>query len=55
MKSIFEHKNNTSEYLLDTAEIKKELEGVPINAPEVIRFIKKDISVWLNSIKHMIK
>jgi hypothetical protein len=52
---VFEHKKNTSEYLLDTAEIKKELEGVPINAPEVIRFIKKDINVWLNSIKHMIK
>lgn len=52
---VYEHKNNTSEYLLDTAEIKKELEGVPINAPEVIRFIKKDISVWINSIKHMIK
>ncbi len=52
---VFEHKKNTSEYLLDTAEIKKELEGVPINAPEVIRFIKKDINVWLNYIKHMIK
>ena len=52
---VFEHKKNTSEYLLDTAEIKKELEGVPINAPAVIRFIKKDINVWLNSIKHMIK
>lgn len=51
---IFEHKVNDSEYTLNTAEIKKELDGVPINTPEVIRIIKDDISAWLNTRTNMI-
>ena len=51
----FEHIKNNHSYLLDTAEIKKELDGIPINSPEVISIIKKDINIWLKSIKHMIK
>ncbi|MCK5504889.1 MAG: ATP-binding protein [Thermodesulfovibrionia bacterium] len=46
---LFEHKKNDKSYTLDTAEIKKELDGVPVNTPEVIRIIKDDINTWLNS------
>ncbi|MDH4027716.1 MAG: ATP-binding protein [Nitrospirota bacterium] len=46
---LYEHRRNDDTYTLDTAELKKELEGVPVNSPEVINFIKNDISAWLNS------
>jgi hypothetical protein len=52
---LFEHKKNDNLYTLDTAEIKNELDGVPINTPEVIRIIKDDISAWLNSTDNMIE
>ncbi len=52
---VFEHKINASEYLLDTAEIKKELDGVPINTPGVIKAIENDLKEWLNSTELMIK
>lgn len=52
---IFEHKKNGKTYILDTAYIKKELDGVPINTPDVIRIIKDDISAWLNQVNNMIK
>lgn len=52
---LFEHRKNDKVYTLDTAEIKKELDGVPINTPEVIRIIKDDISTWLNSTANMIE
>ncbi len=52
---IFEHIKDEKTYVLDTAYIKKELDGVPINAPEVIRIIKDDISAWLNQVNNMIE
>jgi anti-sigma regulatory factor (Ser/Thr protein kinase) len=52
---LFEHRRNDDTYLLDTAEIKKELDGVPINNPEVIKIIKNDISAWLNDTNNMIQ
>ena len=52
---LFEHKKNDDSYTLDTAEIKKELDGVPINTPEVINIIKDDISTWLNDTDNMIE
>ena len=45
----FEHKKNDNLYTLDTAEIKKDLDGVSINNPEVMKIIKNDINAWLNS------
>ncbi len=50
---LFEHKKNDKVYTLDTAEMKKELDGIPINNPEVIKIIKNDISAWLNSINNV--
>jgi hypothetical protein len=52
---FFEHKKNEKLYTLDTAEMKKELDGIPINNPEVIKIIKNDISAWLNSTDNMIE
>jgi hypothetical protein len=52
---LLEHKKNDNSYTLDTAAIKNELDGVPINTPEVIRIIKDDISAWLNSTDNMIE
>ena len=52
---LYEHKKNDKLYTLDTAEMKKDLDGIPINNPEVIKFIKNDISTWLNSTDNMIE
>ena len=52
---LFEHRKNSRVYTLDTAELKQELDGVPINTPEVIKIIKDDISAWLNNINNMIE
>ncbi|GBE03344.1 MAG TPA: ATP-binding protein [Nitrospirae bacterium] len=50
---LFEHKKNDKLYTLDTVEMKKDLDGIPINNPEVIKIIKNDISAWLNSINNV--
>ncbi|HDH04976.1 MAG TPA: ATP-binding protein [Nitrospirae bacterium] len=52
---ILEHKKDGHSYILDTAEIKKEIDGVPINTPAVIKIIKDDISAWLNHTNNMIE
>lgn len=52
---LFEHIINSDSYILNTSEIKKELDGVPINTPEVIKIIKDDISSWLINRNNMIK
>jgi signal transduction histidine kinase len=38
---IFTFKSDTTNFLLDTAEVKSLLDGVPINHPEVINFLRK--------------
>lgn len=50
---LFEHKKNDKLYTLDTAEMKMELDGIPINNPEVIKIINNDIRAWLNSTDSM--
>ena len=52
---IFEHRRNDSIYSLNTSEIRKELDGVPMNAPAVINYIKDDISAWLISTGNMLQ
>jgi anti-sigma regulatory factor (Ser/Thr protein kinase) len=52
---LYEHSRGNDSYRLDTAEIRKELENVPINTPDVIRIIKNDINDWLNIKDNMIK
>ena len=40
---IYVHKKNSSKYILDTSEIKAQLKDIPINAPEVLNFLKDDL------------
>jgi len=47
---FYEHKRNNNTYSIDTKEIKSDLEGIPINSPEVIEIIKKDIQNGLKSL-----
>ncbi len=44
---IYQHRRGDSEYKLDTAEIRHELEDVPLNHPEVIAFIRRHIEEGL--------
>ena len=39
----YKHQKNENEYTLDTDEIKETLEGLPINEPEVLQFIREMI------------
>jgi anti-sigma regulatory factor (Ser/Thr protein kinase) len=50
----YTHRRNDARYSMDTGEIKKQLEGVPITYPDVIKIIKDDISQWLNTTKSII-
>jgi anti-sigma regulatory factor (Ser/Thr protein kinase) len=52
---IYEHKKNKKFYKLDTADIKKDLDGIPITHPEVIKIIKNDISAWLHQVDNVIQ
>lgn len=52
---VFEQRRNNSIYSLNTSEIRKELEGIPVNSPAVISFIKDDINAWLISTGNMLQ
>jgi anti-sigma regulatory factor (Ser/Thr protein kinase) len=52
---IFEHRRNDSLYSLNISEIRQELDGVPMSSPDVIKFIKDDISAWLISTDNMLQ
>ena len=52
---ILEHKKGNSSYALDTGDLKRQLDGIPINNPEVIKFIKNDINSWLNNVDSVIE
>ncbi|MEW6096403.1 MAG: ATP-binding protein [bacterium] len=47
---LYEHRKGSLCYLLDTAKVKVELGDVPINTPNVINFIQKDIRDGLKKI-----
>jgi hypothetical protein len=40
---IYVHKKNSHEYILDTRKIKAQLMDIPINSPEGIRMIRKNL------------
>jgi hypothetical protein len=52
---ILEHKKGNSSYMLDTGDLKRQLDDIPINNPEVIKFIKNDINNWLNMLDNVIE
>lgn len=47
---VYFHKREGREYLLDTREIRAELEEIPVNNPEVIRFIRQSLASGLEEI-----
>lgn len=47
----YKHKKNDKAYSIDTKEIRAELGDVPLNSPEVIKSIRKDIEEGLMEIK----
>ena len=47
---IYRHKHNDREYILDTRDVKKEIDDVPINHVEVLNFIRDHIEEGLKEI-----
>lgn len=48
---IYSHLTDKDEYIIDTKEIKAQLNGVPINSPEVLGFIKKHLIEGIATIR----
>ncbi len=48
---LYTHITDESEYVLDTAGIKSQLNGIPISSPEVINIIKKNIREGLANLR----
>ena len=47
---FYQHCKGNFEYTLDSAEIKRELEGVPLSNPDVVSLLRKDLKENLNQI-----
>jgi len=47
---VYTHRMGSNTYILDTREIKQELEDVPINNTRILQFIQKDIKSGLKEI-----
>lgn len=47
---IYRHQHNDREYVFDTRDVKKELEGVPINHADVLSFIREHIRGGLSEL-----
>jgi len=50
MDFIYEHIRNNRAYLLDTREIKEQLDDIPINHPQVLHFLRKNVREGLTEI-----
>jgi anti-sigma regulatory factor (Ser/Thr protein kinase) len=50
MHLVYRHRRDPAEYVLDTDEIKKEIEDIPINHIEVLKWIRQDIAEGLKEI-----
>lgn len=48
---VYNHCRDGCSFLLDTREIKKELQDVPINNPEILSFLQKYVEEGLNDIQ----
>jgi hypothetical protein len=47
---IYRHRHNEGEFILDTREVRKEIEGVPINAMDVLHLMREHIQEGLKEI-----
>lgn len=50
---VYTHEYNERSFTIDTREIKRELDGVPVNTPEVLRFITDMIRTSLKELKEV--
>jgi len=48
---FYKHRHNDRQFELDTREIRKEIEDVPINHPEIIKYIRGTFEEGLNQIE----
>jgi len=48
---IFTYRGNDAEYQFDDTEIKKELEGIPLSEPNVIKFLREMIQDGIQAIQ----
>lgn len=48
---VCSHQNDELTYVFDTREIREELEAIPINNPEVLRFIRANLEEGLKEIR----
>lgn len=48
---VYTHRVNGSEYQLDTREIKPQLDGIPLQSPEVLRILRNNIKEGLDQIR----
>jgi anti-sigma regulatory factor (Ser/Thr protein kinase) len=47
---VYDHRFNEGSFTLDTRELKKELDGVPLSHPEVVKFLRQSINDGLKEI-----
>ena len=47
---IYRHKHNDREYILDTRDVKREIDDVPINHVEVLHFIREHVREGMKEI-----
>lgn len=48
---VYHHKRAGKEYILDTREIRSELEEIPLNNPEVMNLIRESLVSGLSELK----
>lgn len=48
---LYRHTCNHEFYSLDTTEVKDQLDGIPINSPEVIHFLKNHINEGIDNLR----
>ena len=47
---VYAHRKDGKEYVLDTREIRTELEEIPLNSPEVVSFIRENLVCGLREV-----
>jgi hypothetical protein len=52
IRFIYKHNTDAGEYIFDTKEIKEAIDGVSLNQPKIIRFLKEMINENLLTIKY---
>ncbi len=48
---VYTYRYNEGEYVFDTREVKEALEGVPVNEPQIIKYLEEMISENMQAVK----